>query len=319
MHILQCKLMLPRHCKSLPLTMADKHSLCHPRIMGLCCQIWPLSPVLYRAATVTMLLACRVEAVLVASQRYSNRATPVASQATASLGQTPQNSTDPAGMTATAAGSPAGRSSLRWHPDVQAGQGTSPGNSPAAQSRLGNMAPAGFQQLQAEPSGQSMGSTEASHTASSPSGHWGRSSLAVQHDTAASPAVSQDMLVASAGSWDPSSRQKAVVGSSAAGRSTMLSLLDSPASFSSSFSSPYGARASSITSSKSKPSSPTKRSHAYRAEQPLRASSNSLPGNASLDAGSWIYIMGSRSSSLAAKQMAKNTSNGQFDRLQLQS
>lgn len=180
------------------------------------------------------------------------------------------------------------------------------------------MASVGLQPLQTEPSGQSDGSTEANPTASSPSGHWGRSSLAAQQ-AGMKPGVSQDLHVMSAGSWDHSSRQKADVGGGAADRSTMLSFLDSPGSFTSSFSSPYGVKAGSVASSqlRSKPSSPTKRSRAHRLEQPLRTSSKSLPGNASLDAGSWIYIMGSRSSSIAAKQMAKNTNNGQVDRLQL--
>lgn len=259
------------------------------------------------------LLDHRLEAVMVASQRYANRTTPLPPQATAapyssaqshpfahvqgpsssmqsftgsSSGAQPssavtQLSADPAALRSTPVGSPTGRSSLRWHPDVQVRQYSSPGNSSSAHSRLGNPAMSGLQPLQAMSSFQAPGSNDESPMASSPSGYWGRSSLA--------------------------------------GRSTMLSLLDSPSSFSSSFSNPYGMKASSVANSqsRSKPGSPTKRSQVARSEQPLRTSSKSMPGNASLDAGSWIYVMGSRSSSIAAKQMAKINRDTQNDRLQL--
>lgn len=290
-------------------------------------------------------LICRVEAVLVASQRYAARATPLPqtdpsqgspvapnlspsssmhSVPDSSLGSQSksnaafmQSGADSAALGLGGFGS--GRSSLRWHPDVENRQYSNSGSSPSTQSRLGNMANSELQQPMHESPLQLPGSSEASPMASGPSSQWGRSSLAVQQEAASSgmsqaPGVSQGVHVVSAGSWGTNAMQKAALGSSAVGRSTVLSLLDSPNSFSSSFSSPYGMKPISVASSqsRSKPSSPTKRSHGYRAEQPLRTSSGSLPGNASLDAGSWIYIMGNRSSSIAAKQMARNSSNGQL-------
>ena len=289
-------------------------------------------------------LRYRLEAVMVASQRYANRAIPLAPQATAesypsaqsnlsvpvqdssmqsstgtsgdqpSIGVT-QSPADPSAMISAPVGSPAGRSSLRWHPDVQVRQYISPVHSPISQSRLRNPTVSGLQTPQVESSFEA--SLDGTPMASSPSGYWGRSSLGVSQDTAGSE-VGQDVLVVSAGSWDNSSRQTANLGASAAGRSTLLSVLDNPSSFSSSFSSPYGMKASSVASSqtRSKPGSPTKRSQVARSDQPLRTSGKSMPGNASLDAGSWIYIMGSRSSSIAAKQMAKINRDTQNDRLQ---
>ena len=326
------------------------HLLCQSltQLAGLCKPALDMRNI---ALTYITLLDHRLEAVMVASQRYANRTTPLPPQATAdpyssaqrhpfapvqgpssstqsftgsSSGAQPssavtQSSADPAALISAPVGSPTGRSSLRWHPHVQVRQYSSPGNSSSAHSRLGNPAMSGLQPPpQAVSSFQAPGSNDESPMASSPSGYWGRSSLGVPPETA-SAGAGQDVLVVSAGSWDNNSRQKVDIGAAAAGRSTMLSLLDSPSSFSSSFSSPYGMKASSVASSqsRSKPGSPTKRSQATRSEQPLRTSSKSMPGNASLDAGSWIYVMGSRSSSIAAKQMAKINRDTQNDRLQL--
>lgn len=324
------------------------HLLCQSltQLTGLCKLALDMRDI---ALTYITPLDHRLEAVMVASQRYANRTTPLPPQATAdpyspaqshpfapvqgpsssmpsftgsNSGAQPsiagtQSSADPAALISAPLGSPTGRSSLRWHPDVQVRQYSSPGNSSSAHSRLGNPAMSGLQPPQAISSFQAPGSNDGSPMASSPSGYWGRSSLGVPPETA-SAGAGQDVRVVSAGSWD-NSRQKVDIGAAAAGRSTMLSLLDSPSSFSSSFSSPYGMKASSVASSqsRSKPGSPTKRSQATRSEQPLRTSSKSMPGNASLDAGSWIYVMGSRSSSIAAKQMAKINRDTQNDRLQL--
>ena len=192
---------------------------------------------------------------------------------------------------------------MRWHLDVE-----SPSSSPPPQSRLGNAASSGLQvSPQSESSFGGASSINTSPVASSPSGHWGRSSIAAQQEAAS--AVGEEPLVVAAGSWG--NRRRADASAPAAARSTMMSLLDSPSSFSSSVSSPYGVRDGSVASvqSRSKPGSPTKRSHASRAEQPLRTGSKSLPGNTSLDAGSWVYIMGTRANSIAAKQMARNSYN----------
>ena len=249
----------------------------------------------------------RLEAVLVASQRYANRAPPQPSAQPSLLqssppGQDPTRQGIPHGAASLQqplSGS-TGRSSLRWHPDVE-----SPSSSPPPQSRLGNAASSWLQASpQSESSFGGASGVDMSPMGSSPSGYWGRSSIAVQQEAAS--AVDQEPLVVAAGSWD--NRRRADASAPAAGRSTMMSLLDSPSSFSGSFSSPYRTRDGGVASvqSRSKPGSPTKRSHASRADQPLRTSSKSLPGNASLDAGSWVYIMGTRANSIAAKQMARN-------------
>ncbi|KAL0023901.1 hypothetical protein WJX79_009004 [Trebouxia sp. C0005] len=124
------------------------------------------------------------------------------------------------------------------------------------------------------------------------SGSWGRSSI--NHSPEAPQAVRDA---------DTAFEQQAGASQVTAGRS----LLAGEASGASSISSPYAAKFA-MSPLSSKPGSPSKRTNAAAGSQhPLRSSGKLLKDIGSLDAGSWIYILGNRSSSLTAKQMAKTT------------
>ncbi|KAL0044209.1 hypothetical protein WJX82_004352 [Trebouxia sp. C0006] len=123
------------------------------------------------------------------------------------------------------------------------------------------------------------------------SGSWGRSSI--NHSPEAPQAVRDA---------DTAYEQQTGASQVTAGRS----LLAGEASGASSISSPYAAKFA-MSPLSSKPGSPTKRANAAGSQHPLRNSGQSLKDVGSLDAGSWIYIMGNRSSSLTAKQMARST------------
>ena len=131
------------------------------------------------------------------------------------------------------------------------------------------------------------------------SGSWGRSSVA--HSPESPQAYTLHAPSASRHS-DTAFERQAGPSHVTAGRS----FLGTEASGTSSISSPYTAKFA-MSPSTSKPSSPSKRNNVASSEHLLHNNGTLLKDGSSLDAGSWIYIMGSRSSSLAAKQMARSS------------
>ena len=131
------------------------------------------------------------------------------------------------------------------------------------------------------------------------SGSWGRSSVA--HSPESPQAYTLHARSASRHS-DTAFERQAGPSHVTAGRS----FLGTEASGTSSISSPYTAKFA-MSPSTSKPSSPSKRNNVASSQHLLHNNGTLLKDGSSLDAGSWIYIMGSRSSSLAAKQMARSS------------
>lgn len=186
-----------------------------------------------------------------------------------------------------------GRSSLQWQPEASFGSYSgAAATAPALQSQQGgNPLLAGkfrHRYLPTEASASSVfddGSD--SPVARMESGSWGRSSMQA------------GLLTASRDSDTAFERQSGMV---SVGSKPILA---GEASGRSSVNSPYAAKLAK-TPLNSKPSSPTKRTHMANSQHLLHHSANMLKDNGSLDAGSWIYIMGSRGSSLTAKQMARS-------------
>lgn len=195
-----------------------------------------------------------------------------------------------------------GRSSLQWQPELT---GRSYSGAGAGGAALQHRVPVSFaasatplpqRYLPSESSVSSFNDGTNALLTRGQSGSWGRSSM---NHTPESPQM--HVMHASTALRDADTayeRPPAVI---------HRSPLAGEASGASS-SSPYAATVATASLSlkqSSKPGSPAKRNNAAGSQHPLRNSGNLLKGAGSLDAGSWIYIMGSRSSSLTAKQMAK--------------
>lgn len=192
-----------------------------------------------------------------------------------------------------------GRSSLKWQPEVliqsysRGGDGTAAlqwhqeGGSP-----LSATSPHCY--LPSEASASSfLDDSSVSPGTRNQSGSWGRSSMK----------AGLGLLSASGDVGTALERQPMTA---AEGPKTAVAQEDSGMSTVSS-SSPYAAKFA-RSPLNSKPSSPTKRNHVASSQQHLlRNSASVLKDKGSLDAGSWIYIMGNRGSSITAKQMAKST------------
>ncbi|KAA6429073.1 MAG: Kinesin motor domain containing [Trebouxia sp. A1-2] len=265
----------------------------------------------------------RLESVVVASQRYFSQRNPQAavlgsepemagsSSASMSYGADDSASQLPSSSSAAHVGrsslfpSPSsssftsmGRSSLQWLPGAMS-RGRSGADEDSAALQQGahvSLASAGaaLQQryLPSESSLPSFRDGSSTPMTRGQSGSWGRSSI--NHSPEAPQAVRDA---------DTAFEQQAGASQVTAGRS----LLAGEASGASSISSPYAAKFA-MSPLSSKPGSPSKRTNAAAGSQhPLRSSGKLLKDIGSLDAGSWIYILGNRSSSLTAKQMAKTT------------
>lgn len=187
-----------------------------------------------------------------------------------------------------------GRSSLQWQPEASfRSYSGSADMTSALQSRQGANPPAAatsrHSYLPSEASVLSVfDDASDSPMARNPSESWGRSSI-----QAGLLSLSRDSDTAfERQSGTVSSGSKPVLAGEASGVSTG--------------SSPYAAKFAKSPLN-SKPSSPTKRTHIVNSQNLLHNSASMLKDTGSLDAGSWIYIMGSRGSSLTAKQMAKST------------
>lgn len=192
--------------------------------------------------------------------------------------------------------SASGRSSLQWQPEASFGSYSGAGDiTSALQSQQGvNPLLAGKSRHRYLPTEASASSVfddgSDSPVARMQSVSWGRSSM---------QSLEAGLLTASRDSDTAFERQAGMV---AVGSKPILA---GEASGTSSVSSPYAAKFAK-TPLNSKPSSPTKRTHMANSQHLLHNSANMLKENGSLDAGSWIYIMGSRGSSLTAKQMARS-------------
>ena len=182
-----------------------------------------------------------------------------------------------------------GRSSLKWQPEVLIRSYSGGGHATAAlQSRQGPTAATSHERyLPSETSASSfLDDGSDIPVARNQSGSWGRSSM-------------QAGLLSA--SRDASTALQRQSGTARVGSKTSLAGEDSGLS---AVSSPYSAKFARSPLS-SKPSSPTKRNHVANSQHFLRNSM--LKENGSLDAGSWIYIMGNRGSSITAKQIARST------------
>lgn len=187
--------------------------------------------------------------------------------------------------------SPMGRSSLNWQPEVLIRSYSGAGDVTAAlQLRQGPLAAISHQRyLPSETSASSFfDDGDDSPVTRNQSGSWGRSSMQA------------GLLSASRDAGTALEHQS---GTAALGSKKSLAAEDSGLS---TLSSPYAAKFA-RSPLNSKPSSPSKRSHVANSQHLLRNSASMLKDNASLDAGSWIYIMGNRGSSITAKQMARST------------
>ncbi len=264
----------------------------------------------------------RLESVVVASQRYFSQRNPQA----AVLGSEPQlagssSASMPYGVDDSASQLPSsssaahvgrsslfpspssssftsmGRSSLQWQPGaISRSRSGADEDSAALQQRAHvSLAPSGaaLQQryLPSESSVLSFHDGSSTPMTRGQSGSWGRSSI--NHSPEAPQAVRDA---------DTALEQQTGASQVTAGRS----LLAGEASGASSINSPYAAKFA-MSPLSSKPGSPTKRANAAGSQHPLRNNGQLLKDVGSLDAGSWIYIMGNRSSSLTAKQMARST------------
>ncbi len=263
----------------------------------------------------------RLESVVVASQRYFSQRNPQAavlgsepqlagsSSAFMSYGvddsasQLPSSSSAAHGGRSSLFPSPSpssftsmGRSSLQWQPGaISRSRSGADDDSAALQQRAhAGLAASGaaLQQryLPSESSLLSFHDGSSTPMTRGQSGSWGRSSI--DHSPEAPQAVRDA---------DTAFEQQTGAGHVTAGRS----LLAGETSGASSISSPYAAKFA-MSPLSSKPGSPTKRTSAAGSQHPLRNSGKLLKDVGSLDAGSWIYIMGNRSSSLTAKQMARS-------------
>ena len=200
-----------------------------------------------------------------------------------------------------------GRSSLRWQPEVLtrsysgAGEGSAALQQSSSVSMTAAAAAAAMPQryLPSESSVSSFYDGSSSPMTRGQSGSWGRSSINQSSD---SPQGHLMHATSSSRDSDTAFERQVGVSHAPAGRS----LLAEEASRTSSIGSPYAAKFA-MSPLSSKPSSPTKRNNAASSQHPLRNSGNLVKDAGSLDAGSWIYIMGSRSSSLTAKQMARRS------------
>ena len=185
-----------------------------------------------------------------------------------------------------------GRSSLRWQPDAATRSYSGDDDITALQSRQGVSLPSATMSHQRYlPSETSVSSFfddgNDSPVTRNQSGSWGRSSV-------------QTGLISASRDSDTAFERQA--GTAAVGSKPLAA----EASGTTTVSGPYGEKFARSPLS-SKPSSPTKRNHVANSQHLLRNSANMLKDNGSLDAGSWIYIMGNRGSSITAKQMAKST------------
>ncbi len=256
----------------------------------------------------------RLESVVVASQRYFSQRNPQAAVLEAEpqlAGSSVDDSASqlPSSPSAAHVGrsslfpSPSsssftsvGRSSLQWQPGAISRSRSGADEDGAALQQRAHVSlvssGAALQQryLPSESSLLSFHEGSSTPMTRGQSGSWGRSSI--NHSPEAPQAV-QDA--------DTAFEQQTGASQVTAGRS----LLAGEASGASSISSPYAAKFA-MSPLSSKPGSPTKRSNAAGSQHPLRNSGQLLKDVGSLDAGSWIYIMGNRSSSLTAKQMARS-------------
>ena len=196
----------------------------------------------------------------------------------------------------------AGRSSLRWQPEALIRSYDGPRDTTAAmQSNLGpGILTASAANLASESSQSSFVGSSASPLSRMQSGSWGRSSIG---HTLGFPQERLVQASSAARGIDTGTEQQS--GSKKAARSLLLA----EASRSSSIGSPYSARLT-MSPLSSKPSSPVKHSNGNSSSLALHNKGNMLRDAGSLDAGSWIYIMGNRSSSITAKQMARSSKSG---------
>ena len=184
-----------------------------------------------------------------------------------------------------------GRSSLNWQPEVLIRSYSGGGDVKAAlQSRQGPSTAMTHQRyLPSDMSASSIFDDGNDNSVTrNQSGSWGRSSMHA------------GLLSASQDAGSSLERQS---GTAAAISKTILAGEDSGLS---TVSSPYAAKLAKSPLN-SKPSSPTKRNNVANSQHLLRNSASMLKDNGSLDAGSWIYIMGNRGSSITAKQLARST------------
>lgn len=189
-----------------------------------------------------------------------------------------------------------GRSSLKWQPEVQIRSYSTGGDSTAAlqwhqEGSSPSAASSPHRYLPSEASASSFfDDSSASPGTRNQSGSWGRSSmqagLGLLSDSGDVGTVLEPLTMTAA------EESKTAVARENSGMSSV--------------SSPYAAKLA-RSPLNSKPSSPTKRNHMSNSQQHLlRNSASVLKDKGSLDAGSWIYIMGNRGSSITAKQMAKS-------------
>ena len=263
----------------------------------------------------------RLESVVVASQQYFSQRHPQAavlgsepqlaanSSASMSYGEDDSVSQLPPSSSAAHVGRSSlfpsqssssftsmGRSSLQWQPGAtsRSRSGADEDNAVLQQRAHGGLASSGaaLQQRYRPSESSRLSFHDGSSTPMTrvQSGSWGRSSI--NH----SPEPPQAVRDA-----DTAFEQQTGASHVTPGRS----LLAAEASGASSISSPYAAKFA-MSPRSSKPGSPTKRANAAGSQHPLRNSGQLLKDVGSLDAGSWIYIMGNRSSSLTAKQMARS-------------
>lgn len=190
-----------------------------------------------------------------------------------------------------------GRSSLKWQPEVVIRSYSRGDDGTAAlqwhqqgSSPLSAMSPHRY--LPSEASASSfLDEGNVSPGTRNQSGSWGRSSM-------------QAGLGLLSPSGDVGTALERQPMTAAEGSKTTVAQEDSGMSFVSS--SPYAAKLA-RSPLNSKPSSPTKRNHVANSQLLLRNSASVLKDKGSLEAGSWIYILGNRGSSITAKQMAKST------------
>ena len=196
-----------------------------------------------------------------------------------------------------------GRTSLQGRPEALSRSYSGGGNSAATRSAMGQPCAALYQRhLPSEASVSSFHDdvSEGSPLIRNQSGSWGRSSI--NHSPDSHSRLMQAGAISAFRDADTAFERHPGMTHAAGTKPALVG----EASGTSAVSSPYSSKfaRSPMTS---KPSSPYKRSHAANLQHPLSNSSGILKDSGSLDAGSWIYILGNRGSSLTAKQLAKSS------------
>ena len=195
------------------------------------------------------------------------------------------------------AASATGRSSLQWQPEALGRSFSGDTDSIAAfqpVSAISQSSVARFHRYL--PSETSVSSFHEEGSDSSPltrhqSGSWGRSSI--NHNLDSQARATQAEL-------------SSVVQTQQSEKAPLAGTKPVLMAETSGLSSPYSAKFA-RSPLNSKPSSPSKRSRAVNSVQHLlHQSGDAVRDAGSLDAGSWIYIMGNRGSSLTAKQLARS-------------